>query len=85
MKLCASVRTKKLRICEMLKKSAGLLRSRLQDGRDAAATLTQAMLYQFWKRYASIGVIKLLGDVLNFAAPFLLQALLRCASTNPFA
>jgi hypothetical protein len=31
------------------------------------------------RQYLAIGAIKLLGDALNFAGPFLLQLLLRCA------
>lgn len=55
----------------------GFLLKSVQGGRNGNITLTRAMLYHFWRRYGSIGVAKLLGDALNFAAPFLLQALLR--------
>lgn len=48
---------------------------------EADSTSSRALFRAMWqlhgREYLAIGLIKLLGDVLNFAGPFLLQALLR--------
>ena len=59
---------------------------RLQAGgrggdRQPRLALLHAIWTLYWQQYLSIGMIKLLGDVLNFAGPFLLQLLLRCAQS----
>lgn len=48
-------------------------------GRQPRLTLLRAMWALYWRQYLAIGAIKLLGDALNFAGPFLVQLLLRCA------
>lgn len=52
------------------------------SGGEAHHVLLRAIWRLHWRGYMAIGFIKLLGDALNFAGPFLLQLLLRCASVR---
>jgi hypothetical protein len=47
-------------------------------GTQPRLALLHAICALYWREYLAIGAIKLLGDALNFAGPFLLQLLLRC-------
>lgn len=47
-------------------------------GSESRRALLRAMWQLHWREYTAIGCIKLVGDALNFAGPFLLQLLLRC-------